>query len=250
MTRSSGTTASTPRQDTAPPPPGGRAPAIRPRRRRRRRGRRGRRTRAPTAARRLRAGAWRHHADRGQARDGRRAARGARRAAARMIVSEYRGLTVKEIAEIRRALRKQDVTYRVVKNRLMRIAASDTVGEAARPAPRSGRRRSRSATTRSATAKAVIDATRPYASRQDHGRRARRPGDRRRRASRGSPPCRRARSCWRSWPAGCRPRSRRLAGLFAAPLRDMATRWSQVADQKAAARRPATRRPRHHRPRP
>ena len=40
-----------------------------------------------------------------------------------MIVSEYRGLKVKEIAEIRRALRKQDVTYRVVKNRLLRIAA-------------------------------------------------------------------------------------------------------------------------------
>ena len=34
-----------------------------------------------------------------------------------MIVSEYRGLTVKEIAEIRRALTKQDVKYRIVKNR-------------------------------------------------------------------------------------------------------------------------------------
>ena len=33
-----------------------------------------------------------------------------------LIVSEYRGLTVKEIAEIRRSLRKQDVSYRVVKN--------------------------------------------------------------------------------------------------------------------------------------
>ena len=42
-----------------------------------------------------------------------------------MIVSEYRGLKVKEITEIRRALRKQNVTYRVVKNRLMRIAAQD-----------------------------------------------------------------------------------------------------------------------------
>ena len=50
-----------------------------------------------------------------------------------MIVSEYRGLKVKEIAEIRRALRKQDVTYRVVKNRLMRIAADDSVGIALSP---------------------------------------------------------------------------------------------------------------------
>ena len=47
-----------------------------------------------------------------------------------LITSEYRGLTVTEIAEIRRALRKQDVSYRVVKNRLMRIAAQDTIGEA------------------------------------------------------------------------------------------------------------------------
>ncbi len=52
-----------------------------------------------------------------------------------MIVSDYRGLTVREIAEIRRALHKQDVRYRVVKNRLMRIAAADTVGEALSPAP-------------------------------------------------------------------------------------------------------------------
>ena len=45
-----------------------------------------------------------------------------------LIVSEYRGLKVKEIAEIRRALARQDVRYRVVKNRLMRIAAEDGVG--------------------------------------------------------------------------------------------------------------------------
>ena len=51
-----------------------------------------------------------------------------------MIVSEYRGLTVKEIAEIRRALRKQDVTYRVVKNRLMRIAATEPAQELGRDA--------------------------------------------------------------------------------------------------------------------
>ena len=50
-----------------------------------------------------------------------------------MIVSEYRGLSVKELAEIRRSLRKQDVSYRVVKNRLMRIAAADSVGEALSP---------------------------------------------------------------------------------------------------------------------
>ena len=78
-----------------------------------------------------------------------------------LIVSEYRGLTVKEIAEIRRALRKQDVSYRVVKNRLLRIAAQDTVGEALSPLL-TGPTAIAFGTDEGATAKAVIDATRPY----------------------------------------------------------------------------------------
>jgi large subunit ribosomal protein L10 len=78
-----------------------------------------------------------------------------------LIVSEYRGLTVKEIAEIRRALRKQDVSYRIVKNRLMRIAAQDTVGAALSPLL-SGPTAIAFGNDESTTAKAVIDATRPY----------------------------------------------------------------------------------------
>jgi large subunit ribosomal protein L10 len=78
-----------------------------------------------------------------------------------LIVSEYRGLTVREIAEIRRALRKQDVSYRVVKNRLLRIAAQDTIGEALSPLL-TGPTAIAFGTDESATAKAVIDATRPY----------------------------------------------------------------------------------------
>ena len=98
-----------------------------------------------------------------------------------MIVSEYRGLKVKEIAEIRRALRKQDVTYRVVKNRLMRIAAEDTVGEALSPLL-NGPTAIAFGTDEAGTAKAVLDATRPVRQgRPDHRRRPRRQGDRRRR---------------------------------------------------------------------
>ncbi|HLO35904.1 MAG TPA: 50S ribosomal protein L10 [Candidatus Deferrimicrobium sp.] len=78
-----------------------------------------------------------------------------------LIVSEYRGLTVKEIAEIRRALRKQDVSYRVVKNRLLRIAAQDTVGEALSPLL-IGPTAIAFGNDESATAKAVLDAIRPY----------------------------------------------------------------------------------------
>jgi large subunit ribosomal protein L10 len=78
-----------------------------------------------------------------------------------MIVSEYRGLTVKEIAEIRRALRKQDVSYRVIKNRLMKIAARDTIGDALSPLL-TGPTAIAFGNDEAATAKAVIDATRPY----------------------------------------------------------------------------------------
>ena len=78
-----------------------------------------------------------------------------------LIVSEYRGLTVKEIAEIRRALSKQDVSYRVVKNRLMRIAAADGVGEALSPLL-TGPTAIAFGNDESATAKAVLDATRTF----------------------------------------------------------------------------------------
>jgi large subunit ribosomal protein L10 len=78
-----------------------------------------------------------------------------------LIVSEYRGLTVKELAEIRRALRKQDVSYRIVKNRLMRIAAQDTIGDALSPLL-TGPTAIAFGNDESSTAKAVLDATRAY----------------------------------------------------------------------------------------
>jgi large subunit ribosomal protein L10 len=78
-----------------------------------------------------------------------------------MIVSEYRGLTVKEIAEIRRALRKQDVSYRIVKNRLMRIAAADTLGDAL-DSLLVGPTAIAFGNDEARTAKATLDATRAY----------------------------------------------------------------------------------------
>ncbi len=79
-----------------------------------------------------------------------------------VIVSEYRGLKVKEIGEIRRALRKQNVSYRVVKNRLMRIAARDTAAADALSPLLVGPTAIAFGTDEAATAKAVLDATRPY----------------------------------------------------------------------------------------
>ena len=41
------------------------------------------------------------------------------------IVADYRGLTVSEIQAVRRSLRSEGITYRVVKNRLAKIAATE-----------------------------------------------------------------------------------------------------------------------------
>ena len=177
---------------------------------------------APTAARRPRADTKEGtHADRGQARDGRRAARGARAQpdADRLGVPRPHGQGDRRDPA---RLRKQDVTYRVVKNRLMRIAAAGHGRGGARARSSSGPTAIAFGTDEAATAKAVLDATRPYTGRQDHRRRARRPGDRRRRRHAPRHPA------VAGGPAGQarRRRSRRrrdAAGLLAAPLRDSAT---------------------------
>ena len=78
-----------------------------------------------------------------------------------LIVSEYRGLTVREIGEIRRSLRKQDVSYRVVKNRLMKIAAAEGV-RSALDELLVGPTAIAFGQDEAATAKAVVDTLRPY----------------------------------------------------------------------------------------
>ena len=79
-----------------------------------------------------------------------------------LITTEYRGLTVREIGEIRRALRKNDVTYRVVKNRLMRIAAEQEGHEGLAPLLIGPSAIAFGSGDEAAVAKAVIDAVRPY----------------------------------------------------------------------------------------
>ena len=125
-----------------------------------------------------------------------------------MIVSEYRGLKVKEISEIRRALRKQDVSYRVVKNRLMRIAAQDSPAADALSPLLVGPTAIAFGTDEAATAKAVLDADAPLPHREDHGRRAGVAAHRRGRRdqagnpalARGAPRPRRSGPSWRRCP--------------------------------------------------
>jgi large subunit ribosomal protein L10 len=150
-----------------------------------------------------------------------------------LIVSQYRGLTVKEIAEIRRSLRKQDVTYKIVKNRLMRIAASDSIGSALDELL-VGPTAIAFGNEEGATAKAVIDAIRPYKTVRITG------------AVLGE---RAIDADGVSRLAALAPRGTLLsqlagafaapmattAGLFDAPLRDIAGLVAALADQRAAA---------------
>jgi large subunit ribosomal protein L10 len=151
-----------------------------------------------------------------------------------MIVSEYRGLKVKEIAEIRRALRKQDVTYRIVKNRLMRIAAGDSVGAALGPLL-VGPTAIAFGNDETSTAKAVLDATRPYArvikvTGGVLGDRAISAEDVTRLAALPSRDVLLGRLA-----GGMQAPVATLAGLLAAPLRNLGYALQQVAEQKANA---------------
>ena len=151
-----------------------------------------------------------------------------------MIVSEYRGLKVKEIAEIRRALRKQDVTYRVVKNRLLRIAATDQVAEALSPLL-TGPTAIAFGNDEAGTAKAVLDATKPYTKIVKItggvlGDKAIDADDVTRLATLPSREILLAKLA-----GGMQAPVGTLAGLFAAPLRNLGYALSQVAEQKARA---------------
>jgi large subunit ribosomal protein L10 len=150
-----------------------------------------------------------------------------------MIVSEYRGLTVKEIAEIRRALRKQDVTYRVVKNRLMRIAAEDSVGEALHPLL-VGPTAIAFGTDEAGTAKAVLDATRPYNKivRITGGVLGDKAIDADAVTRLATLPSRDV--LLAKLAGGMQAPVATLAGLFAAPLRNLGYALAQVAEQKGA----------------
>jgi large subunit ribosomal protein L10 len=151
-----------------------------------------------------------------------------------LIVSEYRGLKVSELAEIRRALRKSDVTYHVVKNRLLRIAAAETNGEALSPLLVGPTAIAIGRGDEAVAAKAVLDATRPFKVVKITGAVL---GDRRidadavtRLATLPSRPVLQARLA-----GAMQAPIATLAGLLAANVRNLGYALAQVRDQKIAA---------------
>ena len=78
------------------------------------------------------------------------------------VVSDYRGLTVSDIGKVRRELRDRGITYRVVKNRLAKIAA-EQAGRGELAALLNGPSAiALGGTDEAALAKGLLDAVRPY----------------------------------------------------------------------------------------
>ena len=78
------------------------------------------------------------------------------------VVSDYRGLTVSEIGRVRRELREKGISYRVVKNRLAKIAAEEA-GRGELSALLTGPSAiALGGTDEAALARGLLDAVRPF----------------------------------------------------------------------------------------
>jgi large subunit ribosomal protein L10 len=78
------------------------------------------------------------------------------------IVSDHRGLSVADLSKVRRDLRDKDIRYRVVKNRLARIAAEQAGRPELIPLLTGPSALAVGGSDESSLAKGLIDATRPF----------------------------------------------------------------------------------------
>jgi len=85
------------------------------------------------------------------------------------IVADYRGLSVAELTAMRRSLRDQGIRYRVVKNRLARIAAREAGRDELIKLLDGPTGLALGATDEVTLARAFLDATRPYRTLQVRG---------------------------------------------------------------------------------
>ncbi len=152
------------------------------------------------------------------------------------IVTDYRGLTVADLAAIRRTLRPQGITYRVVKNRLAKIAADQAGGPSSGRCSTARRRSPSAAATRPRSRGRCWTPSAPYRNMtvrggvlgsqqigtEDVTRLATLPG----------------RDELLGQLAGAsRRRMTTMAGLLAAPLRNLATPWRSCATSASGRRR-------------
>jgi large subunit ribosomal protein L10 len=84
------------------------------------------------------------------------------RDASTTIVSDHRGLSVADLSKVRRDLREKDITYRVVKNRLARIAAEQSGRQELIPLLSGPSALAVGGSDETSLAKGVLDATRAF----------------------------------------------------------------------------------------
>ena len=78
------------------------------------------------------------------------------------IISDHRGLSVADLLKIRRQLRERDIQFRVIKNRLARIAAEHADRSDLIPLLSGSSALATGGGEESALARGLIDALRPY----------------------------------------------------------------------------------------
>jgi large subunit ribosomal protein L10 len=133
------------------------------------------------------------------------------------VLTEYRGLTVKQLTELRTSMRDH-ATYAVVKNTLTERAAKEA-GVTAFDGQLAGPSAIAFVTGDPVeAAKTLRDFAKANPLLVIKGGDARRQAAHRRRDHASSPTSSPARFSWPSWPAPCRPRSAKAVYLFAAPL--------------------------------
>jgi large subunit ribosomal protein L10 len=153
------------------------------------------------------------------------------------IVADYRGLTVTDLMAVRRALREQGIRYRVVKNRLAKIAATEAGIDELVPLLEGPSAIALGGEDETALAKSFLDAMRPYRTIAVRGaviggRRIEADGVTRLAALP-------TRDVLLGQLAGSivSPLST-MAGLLAAPLRDLASVLAQLAEQRGGGAQP------------
>ncbi|HWH23361.1 MAG TPA: 50S ribosomal protein L10 [Candidatus Limnocylindria bacterium] len=150
------------------------------------------------------------------------------------IVADYRGLTVADISAVRRSLRAEGISYRVVKNRLAKIAASEAGREELNALLDGPTALAMGGEDEVALAKGFMEAVRPFRTVTVRGGLiGNQPVDADAISRLASLPGREV--LLAKLAGGMVAPVATLASLFAAPLRNLGYALAQLAEQKAAA---------------
>jgi len=149
------------------------------------------------------------------------------------IVSDHRGLSVADLSKVRRELREKGISYRIIKNRLAKIAAEQADRPELVPLLLGPSALAFGAADETALAKGFIDATKPFAVEVRGGTIRGETMDSASIARLASLPNRE--TLLAQLAGGMAAPLSTMAGLLAAPLRDLGYGLAQLHEQREAA---------------